>query len=111
SGTEIPPHSCGKTCGVFPSRVLHARPGNQVLPRRPSVSGSAAIDESASVHSGLAHRSIRFPIAGRDFCADAKADAKKYTALTIGARFSPGDVCLGTKGSRCLCGLVFAQIF
>ncbi|PYJ17882.1 MAG: hypothetical protein DME96_04495 [Verrucomicrobia bacterium] len=58
-----------------------------MLPRRPSVSLSTAIDESASVHSGLAHRSIRFPIAGSDFCADAKAAAKKYTALTIGARF------------------------
>ena len=111
SATEIPPHSCGKASGCFCSRGIHARPGYQMLPRRPSVSGSAAIDESASVHCGLAHRSIRFPIAGSDFCADAKADAKKYTALTIGARFSPGDVCLGTKGSRCLCGLIFAQIF
>lgn len=97
SATEIPPHSCGKTSGGFCSRGIRARPGYQMLPRRPSVSLSTAIDESASVHSGLAHRSIRFPIAGSDFCADAKADAKKYTALTIGARFSPGDVLLGNK--------------
>ena len=70
-----------------------------MLPRHPSVSRSAAIDENASIHSGLAHRSIsiRLPIAGSDFCADAKADAKKYTALTIGARFSPGDVLLENK--------------